>query len=488
MKARILLQTLFISFLLCFFTKAQEAESPADQNTLNAPKTFSIPFGPSMHHPFSFYFDVGEPTRAINAAIDMRSSGLWVNNYTDRNWPGIKFRCDLSQTCKSQRYIQDFAWIEGSELEKRNNPVAGTLVKEKVNLGVTLPSTDALIVNSPSTYEIVYFREGSLGLNFRRSNPEIPTFFESIKTAGLVDKSIFSMFFDLGYGGELFFGGYDPKRAESEFQYAQWQEDEDPTLPGFSLQAKGVGYGGAVFAEKYTVVIDMEYASIMIPEWVINKIDQEESSRGLSDEVQTCKSIPFLQDIVIEFEGMTIRIPPAAYMEYKDVYTYDKSSKGCYRSLVKTDESKPRIILGAPFLRFFYTVFNLEEKTVGFSKTVSLEKRYPFEKGARDPEARDESEADYPSEIYYDPEITGDPYYLPLKVGGALAVLLIAKFCVMLYFIIRAWKRPQTSAEDLASPKIEIGDSESPAADNGNQDSRNIDVGKITREEEKFYA
>lgn len=108
---------------------------------------------------------------------------------------------------------------------------------------------------------------------------------------------------------------------------------------------------------------------------------------GLSDQInKDCSNLDDLPDITFELDGQKFSLPPAAYVmevefeEVKQITLLEKGiqkkikelheqgvTRGCVAAFQEIDHETqfgPMMILGMPFLRYFYTIFDRHEKKI----------------------------------------------------------------------------------------------------------------------------
>merc|ERR1719421_2429993 len=81
--------------------------------------------------------------------------------------------------------------------------------------------------------------------------------------------------------------------------------------------------------------------------------------------VVDCSKVASLPSISFQIGGKEYDLGPEDYVR-KDV---KNGKESCHALLVGHDAYPPSYILGDPFIRKYYTVFDAENKRVGFAKT-----------------------------------------------------------------------------------------------------------------------
>jgi len=89
-----------------------------------------------------------------------------------------------------------------------------------------------------------------------------------------------------------------------------------------------------------------------------------------------CKAIDVLNDLVIDFEGFSLRIPTSAYINRGKGFTSDydiqelAAEEGCFLALLPEDAAGHQIVLGQPFFKAYDVVFDAGTKSIGFSQRL----------------------------------------------------------------------------------------------------------------------
>jgi len=167
-------------------------------------------------------------------------------------------------------------------------------------------------------------------------------------------KPIFSFYLaptmGTGNDGEVTFGGYREDRAAGKFTWVKVSEEgtwhiaiDDLVVGGKPLNL--CQKGGC------TALVDTGSSLIMGPG---NLIAQLSAHMTLDDE---CKSA--MPNIGFKVGGETLELAPEDYVE--------RTKDGCHLGFMSIAESKPVVLLGYPFLRKYYTVFDAEQGRVGFA-------------------------------------------------------------------------------------------------------------------------
>lgn len=171
-----------------------------------------------------------------------------------------------------------------------------------------------------------------------------------------VDRGIFALYLSpasLGSGGELQLGGYRQDRVVGELTWAPLLHNESwqVKVDDITIGGKATGLCGKTGCH---AAIDTGSSLIMAPGNVLFNIV---NALGFDDECT--KSTPSL--------GFSVN---GVHMELNQTDYLERDTDGCRLLLGSYTGSSggPALVLGYPFLRQFYTVFDLKQKRIGFGR------------------------------------------------------------------------------------------------------------------------
>lgn len=210
--------------------------------------------------------------------------------------------------------------------------------------------------------------DGVLGMAFTAlARDETVTVFENAILQGLIDQPIFAFY--LGdYGpGELTLGGYDPSKFEGELNFVDLYR-----ATYWEITLDRVSIGNTNFStpnqdgSPTTAIIDTGESMITGPAKDIEQIAASvgaEPSRGGGFTID-CYKVESMPDIVFTIGGKDYNIPGKKLVIEADEI--------CLFALMVFEEPgfPYQWMLGDVFMRQFYTVFNYENKSIGFAPAV----------------------------------------------------------------------------------------------------------------------
>jgi Eukaryotic aspartyl protease len=312
---------------------------------------------------------IGTPPQSFRLVMDTGSSNLWVPSVKcplvklDKGCNG-KHKYDHS---KSKTYHADSC--EPLFIPYGTGFMLGYISNDTVQVG------DALVKNQgfgEALWMADFFEnvpmDGILGLGFKEiASDSITPVFDNMITQGLVKKAMFSTFLSNIEGDKssaVIFGETEDQYCHGgkcDFAYA------DVLLPSYWLVGMEHIFSGDkevhnCLADYCPTVIDTGTSIILGPPYVLDKLIQE-----IGDVKADCSNIKTLPTISFEVGGKKLPIPPEIYvLKFPD----GKGGEECQLGIQTSDLVVPLTILGDPFLRAYYTVFDKSTTPprVGFSQ------------------------------------------------------------------------------------------------------------------------
>jgi cathepsin D len=321
-------------------------------------------------HPTQYYgtISVGKPGQSFKVVFDSGSGELILpsGKCDDPACEShVRFMSENSSsavqigwTDEPKKPVEDGDDRDTKSLVLAGTDVSGEYVRDAVCVGSDAKSqqcatTDfvTLTEESGEAFTDAGF-DGVFGLAPSSSDTVEFNFLQNFK--GEKHKAMFSFYLaptmGTGNDGEVTFGGYREDRAAGKFTWVKVSEQgtwhipiDDMTVGGKPLNL--CQKGGC------TALVDTAASLIMGPG---NLIAQLSARMNLDDE---CKSA--MPSIGFKVAGETLELAPEDYVEH--------TKDGCHVGFMSIAESKPVILLGYPFLRKYYTVFDAEQGRVGFA-------------------------------------------------------------------------------------------------------------------------
>jgi saccharopepsin len=316
----------------------------------------------------------------FNLILDTGSDILWVpSSYLSDDFNNT-YDCSMSSTCiyHDEEYLS---------IEYGSGDVEGYMITDQLHIGgFTLKKFNMLLIDYAYFSNTSDF-DGILGLSLRTSEDGYSTLLDSLKKEGLIRERTFSMYLGTGLGsdqeipGELIFGGYDPKYADSEFQFVEVSRKTN--LEHWTSMLTGIGYGPdetLSFPNDSPVVFDSGASGLVLPRVFINRIIKELNEKDLylgyieSRDRHNCKceAIDVLEDLIFYFDslyddGPSFNIPASDYIQH-----YDETFCFFVLSAMEDFRFTVPVILGDVFLQRYYALYSADNSTIGFARAKSV--------------------------------------------------------------------------------------------------------------------
>mmetsp|Transcript_1556 Transcript_1556/g.3150 ORF Transcript_1556/g.3150 Transcript_1556/m.3150 type:complete len:407 (+) Transcript_1556:110-1330(+) len=308
---------------------------------------------------------IGTPPQSFQVIFDTGSSNLWVPKV------GCK-HCGLPFIGKKSKYDHQTSstYLEDGtdfEIMYGSGSVSGYFSKDSVTIA------DDIIIEGQRfgeiqdagglgiAYSLGKF-DGILGLGFTSISIDgATTVFENALKQNKLDQPIFSFYLGDNAPGELTFGGYDSSKFEGDLNYVHldaatyWQITMDKVAAG-DFEKKS--------SDKITAIVDSGTSLLTGPKADVAKIAEAVgATRNIVGEYTIdCKKLDDIPDVVFTIGGVDYTIPGKN--------TVIQAQGTCLFAFMGLDfpAPGPQWILGDVFMREYYTVFNYNDKSIGFAK------------------------------------------------------------------------------------------------------------------------
>jgi hypothetical protein len=303
---------------------------------------------------------VGTKGQTLNVIFDTGSSNLWVPSKKCTNC-GLHPRYDSS---KSSTYVANGTSFK---IQYASGPVSGFLSQDSVTVGdVTTKSNLFAEITDVSglgaAYAIGKF-DGILGMAYQSiSVDKIPTIFQNMLEQKVIDEPVFAFYLsdDTTKLGELDFGGTDPQHYSGDLTYVPVISQTYWTIGMDDFKINGKSY-----TQVRKAVVDSGTSLLAGPVADIKAIAAAVGAHAFikGEFLIDCGKITSGVPVDIVLSGQTYTLQP------KD-YIIDAGSGTCLLGMIGLDVPAPIgpfWILGDPWIRKFYSVFDFGQNRVGFA-------------------------------------------------------------------------------------------------------------------------
>jgi len=236
--------------------------------------------------------------------------------------------------------------------------IKGEFVKDRVCVGslcVNMPFIEATSETDEPFEE--YKFDGILGLALPALS-ESPNFnfVQKLKDSGRLENAVFSVFLADDGPSEVSFGGAS-KRVASEWLYSPVTGDSgywQVTLADVAVDHNSLNVGPVAAA------LDTGTSQIGAPTPIVMAIVEA------VDVWANCSNLHELPKIGFVINGHSMDLDPQDYSMQDD--------NGCSLALMPMDQTdEPLVVLGEPFLRKFVTLYDIDQKRVGFASAMQTD-------------------------------------------------------------------------------------------------------------------
>jgi len=304
---------------------------------------------------------IGTPAQEFQVIFDTGSSNLWVPSIkctTQSCRVHKRYDSSLSSTYKVNGSRFDIAYGSGN--------VSGFVSNDVVGLAdISVDGVDfAEITEEDGQAFLAGKFDGILGLAFDSISVGHATpIWYTLMERGLVDKKVFSFWLGGEYskksGGVLTLGGWDESLFKGKLKYVPliqenyWQILMDDVIVD---NKKYCGRNGC------RAVVDSGTSLISGPSEIVNDINDKLGCFSYGEECFwfSCPDFDSLPNIEFKLNGHYYTLTPRDYVL--------QDGNTCISGLQAADDL-PLWILGDKFMEKYYTVFDYENKQVGFAES-----------------------------------------------------------------------------------------------------------------------
>ncbi|CRG95600.1 plasmepsin IV [Plasmodium gallinaceum] len=308
--------------------------------------------------------EVGDDKQKFTFIFDTGSANLWVPS-TKCSSKGCTTK-HIYDSSKSKTYEEDG---EKAEITYGSGSIKGFFSKDLVTIGHLSLPYKFIEVTDTDDLEPIYSSspfDGIVGLGWKDlALGKISPIVVELKNQNKIDHGLFTFYLPVldKHAGYLTIGGIEDKFYEGEITYEKlnhdlfWQIDLDIT------------FGNDTF-EKANAIIDSGTSTIVAPTEFVKKFFKD---AGIF-------KVPFLPVYVTECDNKSL--PTLEFHSGNNKYTLEPKfyldtleevdESLCMVYIMPGDIDKQTFILGDPFMRKYFTVFDYDNERVGFAVAKNL--------------------------------------------------------------------------------------------------------------------
>jgi cathepsin D len=306
--------------------------------------------------------DIGVPPQKFKVIYDSGSSNLWVPSKSCTN---CKRGSPAYDSKSSSTYTEDG---QSFSLQYGTGSCNGFISTDSVTIG-GLTITDFKFGEVTTEAEDVFGQapfDGILGLGPAAAAVDhVPMPMQTLVDQKKIDHNVFAFYLSSGgkTGSTLSLGGPDPSFYTGDFHYVPVAMAAK-VLPYWLVSASDIKINGekthsCSWFTGCEMVVDTGTSLLAGPKSSVDKLIEKVGK--VSEDCSNVKSLPILS---FSIAGKDFDLGPDFYVLRGE----DESGKeACELGIQSIDAGVPIWILGDPFLRKYYTVWDAEQNRVGFA-------------------------------------------------------------------------------------------------------------------------
>ncbi|KAM8896962.1 renin isoform 1-T1 [Lycaon pictus] len=317
---------------------------------------------------------IGTPPQTFKVVFDTGSANLWVpSTRCSPLYTACEIHC-LYDSSESSSYMENGTTFT---IRYGSGKVKGFLSQDMVTVGgITVTQTFGEVTELPLIPFMLAKFDGVLGMGFpAQAVGGVTPVFDHILSQGVLKEEVFSVYYsrssDLPFrnshllGGEVVLGGSDPQYYQGNFHYVSISK-----TGSWQIKMKGVSVRSAtlVCEEGCMVVVDTGASYISGPTSSLRLLMDTLGAQELStnEYVVNCNQVPTLPDISFHLGGRAYTLTSVDYV-LQDPYGNEDLCTLALHGLDVPPPTGPVWVLGASFIRKFYTEFDRHNNRIGFA-------------------------------------------------------------------------------------------------------------------------
>uniref|UniRef100_A0A8C6AUB6 renin n=1 Tax=Monodon monoceros TaxID=40151 RepID=A0A8C6AUB6_MONMO len=313
---------------------------------------------------------IGTPPQTFKVIFDTGSANLWVPS---TKCSPLYTACEihsLYDSSESSSYVEN-----GTEftIHYGSGKVKGFLSQDLVTVGgITVTQTFGEVTELPLIPFMLAKFDGVLGMGFpAQAIGGVTPVFDHILSQRVLKEDVFSVYYSRNsknshlLGGEIVLGGSDPQYYQENFHYVSVSK-----TGSWQIRMKGVSVRSTTLLceEGCMAVVDTGASYISGPTSSLRLLMETLGAKELSTDeyVVNCNQVPTLPDISFHLGGRAYTLTSADYV-LQDPYNSDDLCTLALHGLDVPPPTGPVWVLGACFIRKFYTEFDRRNNRIGFA-------------------------------------------------------------------------------------------------------------------------
>ncbi|XP_049626623.1 renin [Suncus etruscus] len=310
---------------------------------------------------------IGTPAQSFKVIFDTGSANLWVPS---SKCSPLYTACEihsLYDSAESSSYMEN-----GTEFTIRygSGKVKGFQSQDVVTVGgITVTQTFGEVTELPLIPFMLAKFDGVLGMGFpAQAVGGVTPVFDHILSQRVLKEDVFSVYYSRNshlLGGEIVLGGSDPQYYQGNFHYVSVSR-----TGSWQINMKGVSVRSATLlcAEGCMAVVDTGASYISAPTSSLHLLMDTlgAKERSTNDYVVNCNQVPTMPDISFHLGGRAYTLTSADYV-LQESFSHEDLCTLALHGMDVPPPTGPTWVLGASFIRKFYTEFDRRNNRIGFA-------------------------------------------------------------------------------------------------------------------------
>ncbi|XP_003792290.1 renin [Otolemur garnettii] len=310
---------------------------------------------------------IGTPPQTFKVIFDTGSANLWVPS---TKCSPLYTACEihsLYDSSDSSSYMEN-----GTEftIQYGTGKVKGFLSQDVVTVGgLTVTQGFGEVTELPLMPFMLAKFDGVLGMGFpAQAVGGITPVFDNILSQRVLKEDVFSVYYSRNshlLGGEIVLGGSDPQYYQGNFHYVSISK-----TGSWQIKMKGVSVRSTTLLceDGCMAVVDTGASYISGPTSSLRLLMKALGAQELSmnEYVVNCNQVPALPDISFHLGGRAYTLTSVDYV-LQDPYSSNDLCTLAFHGLDVSPPTGPLWVLGASFMRKFYTEFDRHNNRIGFA-------------------------------------------------------------------------------------------------------------------------
>ncbi|AGO10765.1 AaceriAGR407Cp [[Ashbya] aceris (nom. inval.)] len=343
-------------------SKKHEAAGSAASGNVTADEPHGVDIQTFRYTQYSINVTLGTPPQVLSVALDTGLGNLWVPSA----------QCSSMSCAMNKKYLHANSSTyrsngEEVSLVSGSGSMKGYLSTDVLGLGDAVLGEQGFAEATSSDLPFIASYEGVFGLGHRElaKGGQVPPVYNMLER-GQLKEPVFGIFLpkDLQHinEGEIIFGGYDDTKFSGPLEWLP------VTKKGFwEVEFNSISTGNSsVQGEGQGAILDTGSSLTLLPTELFDKFNGAlEAALGINNSNPIpCSLRDSAPDVVFELGGKKFAITGNEYIM--------PAGPACMITIrpQPSDAQSNAVILGTPFLRKFYSVYDLGSDRVGLAKAI----------------------------------------------------------------------------------------------------------------------